>query len=346
MGPKDVVIVIDRSGSMHKSSGMQSRMDLAKEAAIAVLKTLTWVDMVSVVAFNSDVITATAQPLPATHKNLDQIKAWISGLQHDGTTNFGALKTAMRFLVDARKEKGCWSTYCASTILFLTDGVPDKGTWQDSSIGELKEMNKECNDCVRIFTYALGAGADTTVTKQIADNFQGTAHSIADGGNLKDAMSRYYQSLVVERDTSLVRWVRYADALTGKTLLSGCTAIDDRKAVKPEDRLWGVVCMDANVAIDLEKLAQYKGYADFVLEYETKARTCEQEKAGWQGESAISVHRELNCDEMKWSTGDLVCSPGQSCLNSESGAVGSKSLSVILSSVMAMWFGGMMMWVV
>merc|ERR1712216_28906 len=226
MGPKDVVIVIDRSGSMHKSSGMQSRMDLAKEAAIAVLKTLTWVDMVSVVAFNSDVITATAQPLPATHKNLDQIKAWISGLQHDGTTNFGALKTAMRFLVDARKEKGCWSTYCASTILFLTDGVPDKGTWQDSSIGELKEMNKECNDCVRIFTYALGAGADTTVTKQIADNFQGTAHSIADGGNLKDAMSRYYQSLVVERDTSLVRWVRYADALTGKTLLSGCTAID------------------------------------------------------------------------------------------------------------------------
>merc|ERR1711939_9005 len=58
-GPKDVVIVIDNSGSM----GGQ-RIGLAKQAAKAVLKTLTWVDMVTVIVFNTYVSTASDTLIP------------------------------------------------------------------------------------------------------------------------------------------------------------------------------------------------------------------------------------------------------------------------------------------
>jgi Mg-chelatase subunit ChlD len=40
-GPKDVIIVIDISGSMQTYSGSSSRMDLAKTAALKVLDTLS-----------------------------------------------------------------------------------------------------------------------------------------------------------------------------------------------------------------------------------------------------------------------------------------------------------------
>merc|ERR1712217_638931 len=54
-GPKDLVLVIDTSGSM----GNYGRMSLAKEAAKAVLDTVTWVDFVSVIAFSDNARSAT-----------------------------------------------------------------------------------------------------------------------------------------------------------------------------------------------------------------------------------------------------------------------------------------------
>ena len=46
-GPKDVVVVIDTSGSMSN----KGRMDKAKDAAKAVIKTLNWADYASIVSF-------------------------------------------------------------------------------------------------------------------------------------------------------------------------------------------------------------------------------------------------------------------------------------------------------
>ena len=46
--PKDVVIVIDRSGSMNAGSGSQTLMEIAIAAAITVLETLNPNDRVSV----------------------------------------------------------------------------------------------------------------------------------------------------------------------------------------------------------------------------------------------------------------------------------------------------------
>ena len=84
-GPKDVVIVIDSSGSM-----AAGRMDMAIAAATKVIKTLTASDYVSVVDFASNAVAYSDQLVPADVANLQAIEVWIEGVQASGTTNFNA----------------------------------------------------------------------------------------------------------------------------------------------------------------------------------------------------------------------------------------------------------------
>lgn len=66
-GPKDVVILIDTSGSMSN----YGRMALAKDAAKQVLRTLTPYDYASVVEFNSVATewSSTLQPMTDVNKD-------------------------------------------------------------------------------------------------------------------------------------------------------------------------------------------------------------------------------------------------------------------------------------
>ena len=85
-GPKDVVIVIDSSGSM--TSG--GRMNMAIAAAKKVIKTLTDSDYVSVVDFASDAFAYADRLVPATADNVQAIGEWIEQMTERGTTNFNA----------------------------------------------------------------------------------------------------------------------------------------------------------------------------------------------------------------------------------------------------------------
>ncbi len=84
-GPKDVVIVIDSSGSM-----AAGRMDMAIAAATKVIKTLTASDYVSVVDFASNAVAYSDQLVPADDANLQAIEAWIKEMSASGTTNCNA----------------------------------------------------------------------------------------------------------------------------------------------------------------------------------------------------------------------------------------------------------------
>merc|ERR1719419_2098183 len=116
-GSKDVVILLDVSGSM----SMNGRMDLAKSAVISVLSTLGPSSLVSVVAFNSDVVLSCygLDFVAATSRNVAKLIEFVEGLNPTGGTNFEiAFNTAFDIL-----EEGAQS--CKTSILFLTDGIAD-----------------------------------------------------------------------------------------------------------------------------------------------------------------------------------------------------------------------------
>ena len=80
---------------------------------------------------------------------------------------------------------------------------------------------------VHVMTYALGDGADASVTKQLACSASGISHVISDtsGDQLANAMASYYKLLSPMLSPCQTRWVAYTDILTQTPLLGACIAL-------------------------------------------------------------------------------------------------------------------------
>ena len=118
-GPKDVVIIVDTSGSMND----YGRMALAKEAAITIVDTLTVADRFAVVAFNSDATILGNQGtglMRATTENKRNIIDAIESLQAGGATNFfQAFNTAFNALTNTIRSESTTGCNIARKLLFI-----------------------------------------------------------------------------------------------------------------------------------------------------------------------------------------------------------------------------------
>ena len=261
-GPKDVVIIIDKSGSMQQ----YSRMDNAKLAAIKVLNTLGDMDFVSVVAFSSDASAANVdgsyggtRMVRATGSAVSDLTAWINALDAGGTTDYEkALNEALRVIEDTPSSTGC-----TKTILFLSDGEPNAGSWTTSLADSVQEKAAQQN--ARIFTYALGSASITAVLKDIACRNRGALWTIADGGDLNNAMAAYYTFLAPLYPPCKLRWSYYNDTITGRPLVASCIQAYKKTAATSAtscagglsscvSELLGVVCMDVSLIVDKSML--------------------------------------------------------------------------------------------
>lgn len=75
----------------------------------------------------------------------------------------------------------------------------------------------------RVFTYALGSGAETSVCKQLACENGGLFHVVPDNGNLGDTMASYYKLFAAGMPMShrcKVRWTDYLDITSDVELLT------------------------------------------------------------------------------------------------------------------------------
>lgn len=122
-GIKDVVVVMDVSGSM---SGNQ-RLQLVKKALNGdaeqkgLLDMLTHNDYVSVVTFSESAETLGSGLQRATIDNVAKLKQAVNGIGVQTTTNFMAgLKSGFDVLTDAAKIER--TSGCKQVIVFLTDG--------------------------------------------------------------------------------------------------------------------------------------------------------------------------------------------------------------------------------
>jgi uncharacterized protein YegL len=153
-GPKDVLLILDVSGSM----GEANRLALMKDAATTVLKSLTVNDYVNVVTFSTDANTFECMAntmLPADPGTLDYLIERVNALRASGATDFYKAFTLGFDVLDRSKRAGATTGCDASrTILFLTDGVPSNTA---DHLELIAERNRQSN--VTIFTYALGASA-------------------------------------------------------------------------------------------------------------------------------------------------------------------------------------------
>ena len=249
-GPKDVVIVLDTSGSMSS----YDRISLQSTAANDVIDALTIGDHFGVVEFNSGAQTLNpgGRLLQATVENKDTMKALVDGLVAGGSTNFYAAFEEAFDLIDASTAYEA-SSNCHTAILFLTDGVMSDG-YTESQVYNLINQRNAAYDAT-VFTYSLGSGADDVIPKAIACETGGIWAGIPDGDDLSSYMTGYYKLLAMGlgdgANEGFTAWVEpYAFSTGGGMGTTVSAPVYDRSASPP--MFIGVAGIDFTVDFMLE----------------------------------------------------------------------------------------------
>ncbi|XP_065835518.1 VWFA and cache domain-containing protein 1-like [Oscarella lobularis] len=182
--PKDVVLVIDKSGSMTSPGrgSSSSRMDLAKEAAKTVLDSLSPDDRVGVVAFS----TVAGHPsgcysnrlARATVSNVGELKTYVDNLFPSGATNYkDSLASAFDLFIQSPSRSDENLAPADKVILFLTDGEPTSSLGSNAAIMQtIRDKNQVLGFKVVILTYGMGEGIQSsgeTLLRKIAEQDYG-----------------------------------------------------------------------------------------------------------------------------------------------------------------------------
>ena len=172
---KEMIYVIDTSGSMHGTSIGQ-----AKAALLLGLDRLKANDFFNIVQFNS--FTASFEPaaIPATPVNIARAKAYVQALKADGGTEMaGALRTVLNGSDDASRVR---------QVIFLTDG----------SVGNEQSLfgiiHKRLGDS-RLFTIGIGSAPNSYFMREAASVGRGTFTHIGDVHEVKEKMRALFEKL-------------------------------------------------------------------------------------------------------------------------------------------------------
>jgi Ca-activated chloride channel family protein len=157
--PRDIVLVIDVSGSM---SGR--KIEQARAAGRQLLQTLTPSDRFRLIDFSSDVRSFRDGWSVATGPNVRAAVEYLDALRANGGTNIqGALDEALASdSPDGRLP----------LVLFLTDGAPTVGEQRpDAIVQHAADLRRQR----RIFTFGIGADVNAALLEQLALQGRGTA---------------------------------------------------------------------------------------------------------------------------------------------------------------------------
>lgn len=176
--PANVMLVIDRSGSMNDNN----KIEEAKNGADLFLGRLPAQDNIGLIAF--DTVPTVLVPLKPRNENISQLQVQVQGLIADGKTSmFDGLELARQELEKLNQRDRI------NAIVLLSDGADTAST---ISLEQLKENFGESS--IQIFPIAYGADADTSALQQIAD-FSRT--QLVEGGTgdinkIFENLSRYF----------------------------------------------------------------------------------------------------------------------------------------------------------
>uniref|UniRef100_A0A665UV28 Inter-alpha-trypsin inhibitor heavy chain H3 n=1 Tax=Echeneis naucrates TaxID=173247 RepID=A0A665UV28_ECHNA len=149
--PKNVVFVIDRSGSMAGKKIKQTR-----DAMVAILRDLHEEDHFAIILFDSDITLWKDVLTKATKENVADAISYIRTLKEKGATDINsAVLRAVSMLVREREDKKIPKT-SVDMIILLTDGMPNHG------VSDLKTIQDNVHSAIggKMSLFCLGFGND------------------------------------------------------------------------------------------------------------------------------------------------------------------------------------------
>lgn len=173
--PREMIYLIDTSGSMHGTS-----INQAKEALLLGLAGLKPEDSFNIVQFNSTTTKFMPGAIPADADNLRRAKNYVRSLRANGGTEMAA---ALRAVLDGGDDASR-----VRQVIFLTDG----------SVGNERSLftiiGKNLGDS-RLFTVGIGAAPNSYFMREAAAVGRGSFTYIGDVREVRDKMRALFEKL-------------------------------------------------------------------------------------------------------------------------------------------------------
>ncbi len=154
--PRDVVLVLDKSGSMS-----DAKMAQARKALKFCLNSLNPEDRFGLVSFATIVSNFEDSLKNASKDNLERAEKWVDDLRQSGGT---AILPALNAAMDMRPKTDSGRSF---TVVFFTDGLPTVDeTNPDRIVTAIKSRNSAST---RIFTFGVGDDVNAAMLDQLSE---------------------------------------------------------------------------------------------------------------------------------------------------------------------------------
>lgn len=172
--PKDVLLVLDRSGSMEGEKFQQ-----AQSALRYILDNLGREDRFNVIAFSTGMEMYAGGLRPASEAA--EARRWVERQNAQGSTDINRALLEAAAMANAERP-----TY----LIFLTDGLPTQGEVDSQRI--LDNFSQSARRNLRLFAFGVGYDVDTFLLDSLAQAHHGSSSYVQPGEQLDEVLSAFY----------------------------------------------------------------------------------------------------------------------------------------------------------
>ncbi len=178
--PREVTLVLDRSGSM-----AGEKFDQAKAAARQVLEGLAFGEALQIIDYSNEVERFAPTAVIKSRDTLPALRAYLDGLGVGGGTNLDA---ALKAALESPPTPGR-----LPVVLFLTDGLPTQGETREVAIRA--RIERENVHQRRVFTFGVGNDVNAPLLDALAVDSRGRATYVRPAEDVERAVADVFDDL-------------------------------------------------------------------------------------------------------------------------------------------------------
>ena len=180
---KDVVFVVDTSGSMAE----EGKMEKARAALLYGVRILRPQDRFNIISFAGEEHLMEAGLIAADEKGRARGEIFVKALRPVGGTNINqSLLAALRQFNETDRER-------PKMLVFMTDGLP---TVDETNVTKIVDnVHKATRPGVRLFTFGVGYDVNTTLLDKLAAENGGVADYVEPKEDLEVKVSNFFSKV-------------------------------------------------------------------------------------------------------------------------------------------------------
>ena len=180
---KDVVFVVDTSGSMAE----EGKMEKARAALLYGVRILRPQDRFNIISFAGEERLMEAGLINADEKGRARGEAFVKALRPVGGTNINqSLLASLRQFSEADRDR-------PKMLVFMTDGLPTVDETNVSRI--IDNVRKTAKTGVRLFTFGVGYDVNTALLDKLAAENGGVADYVEPKEDLEVRVSNFFSKV-------------------------------------------------------------------------------------------------------------------------------------------------------